>query len=175
MGVLDGLQTVTSYYSTSTTTFTFTAPGAAPTVARTGNCILERFTGSYIVTTSGQLPPNDRRITLNTFRNHNLAVGDHLSLNFSNGNPLPVDGDFVVETVVDPDTLTVLGASANGLTNQQENTIYIFPHPPQNRAPSRLGWPQAAQASGVLGVPCSISRLIVAVIPPLMNASTTLW
>jgi hypothetical protein len=132
VGVLDGLQTVTSYYSGSTTTFTFEAPGPAPTTARLGSCIIPRFTASYVVTASGQTLPIDRRVTMNTFRNHNFAVGDRVSLNFSNGNPLPVDGEFVVETVVDQDTFTVLGSSlAHNLTNQQENTIYIFPHLPQ--------------------------------------------
>ena len=131
VGLFDGLQTVTSYYSGSTNSFTFEAAGPAPATDRTGNIMAQRSTASYVVTNSGLAAPNDKRITFNLFRWHNLAVGDRVSVNYSNGNPVPVDSEYVVNTIVDQDTFTVLAPSAGTLlNNQQENTVYVFPHPP---------------------------------------------
>jgi uncharacterized protein (DUF1800 family) len=124
--VLDGLQTVATYVSANS--FTITDPGTAPTVARSGNVMVPRFTGYYRVSNSGLAAPNDKRITFTTNASHHLTVGDMVTLNFSGGNPLPVDQELAVESILDRDQFTVLStATGTNLTTQADNGIYMFP------------------------------------------------
>jgi uncharacterized protein (DUF1800 family) len=111
-------------------TFTFTVDTSS-TSARTGNCMIPRFTpGSYTVSSSGLAAPQEKRITLDTNTNHELQVGDQVQLNFTTGNPLPGDIVATVESIVDLNTYTVLATAtgnANLGTNQGDNGMYQFP------------------------------------------------
>jgi hypothetical protein len=72
--------------------------------------------------------PQDKRITLDTtfggIADHQLKVGDSVSLNFTRGNPQPPDGEFVIESVPDPNTFTVL---TTGTGNDGDNGMFMFP------------------------------------------------
>lgn len=107
--------------------FTFTVPTNAS--ARSGNLRVVRFSpGSYTIGASGLPAPNDRRITMNTNFDHHLNVGDQVQLNIYGGNPQPEDRVVTVETVVDNNTYTALGASTgNWGTNQGSDSVYQFP------------------------------------------------
>ena len=111
-------------------TFTFTVANSS-TSARTGNCMIPRFTpGSYTVSNSGLAAPQEKRITLDTNSNHELNVGDLVQLNFTSGNPRPSDFVGTVEAVVDLNTYTVLSTATgnpNLGTNQGDNGMYQFP------------------------------------------------
>lgn len=111
-------------------TFTFTVANTSAS-ARTGNCIIPRFTpGSFTTAASGLAAPNDRRVTMDTNFNHELNPGDQVQLNFTSGsNPQPVDMVVTVESVVDLNTWTFLApASGTNLgTNQGNNSVYQFP------------------------------------------------
>jgi uncharacterized protein (DUF1800 family) len=111
--------------STAGTTFTITAPD---TTARTGFLRMVRFQGSYTVTDSNLAAPQNKRITLDTtsggIANHHLNVGDHVYLNVTGGNPKANDGEFIVESVPDSNTFTVL---TTGISNVGDNGIFMFP------------------------------------------------
>ena len=111
-------------------TFTFTVANSSAS-ARTGNCMIPRFTpGSYTVSSSGLAAPQEKRITLDTNTNHELNVGDLVQLNFTSGNPRPTDFVGTVEAVVDLNTYTVLSTATgnpNLGTNQGDNGMYQFP------------------------------------------------
>ncbi len=131
---LDGVvHTISTSSGETSSTLTITDPGIAPTTARSGNVMVPRFTpGSYTVSNSGLASPNDKRVTVNTNNDHHLAVGDRVFLNFSTGTPLPLDNEFIVDTVVDLNTFTVLStATGTNLVTQNENGIWIFPLVPQ--------------------------------------------
>lgn len=111
-------------------TFTFTVANTSAS-ARTGSCMIPRFTpGSFTTAASGLAAPNDRRVTMDTNFNHELNPGDQVQLNFYTGsNPQPVDMVVTVESVVDLNTWTFLApASGTNLgTNQGNNSVYQFP------------------------------------------------
>lgn len=117
--------TSTSDNANGGTTFTITAPD---TTARTGLLRIVRFTGSYTVSDSNVAAPYNKRITLDTttggVANHHLNVGDPVYLNFTQGNPIAIDGEFTVESVPDANTFTVL---TTGIGNVGSNGIYMFP------------------------------------------------
>jgi uncharacterized protein (DUF1800 family) len=118
--------------SSSGGTFTITAPGAPPSTARSGNVMIPRFTGSFTVSNSGLPAPNEKRITLDTtfgsnIADHHLSVGDAVYLNFTRGNPQPTDAEFVVESVPDPNTFTVLTSSAIAPGTDGDNGMFMFP------------------------------------------------
>jgi uncharacterized protein (DUF1800 family) len=119
----------TSTDTASGTTFTITAPD---TTARTGRVKIVRFTGSFSVTNSGLAAPQDKRITLDTafggIADHHLIAGNSVYLNFTVGNPQPPDGEFVVESVPDSNTFTVL---TTGIGNDSDNGMFMFPLPAQ--------------------------------------------
>jgi len=104
-----------------------------PTTARTGNVMIPRFTpGSYTVTNSGLAAPNDKRVTVNTNNDNHLLLGDRVFLNFSTGTPIPIDNEFIIDSIVDSNTFTVLStATGTNLVTQNENGIWIFPLVPQ--------------------------------------------
>jgi len=132
--VPDGVYTAVTSTSTGSgssggTTFTITAPD---TTARTGYVRMVRFTGSYTVTNSGLAVPNDKRITLDTtfggIADHHLIAGNPIYLNFTAGNPQPVDAEFVVESVLDSNTFTVLTNNAGtGNGSSADNGMWMFP------------------------------------------------
>jgi Protein of unknown function (DUF1800) len=126
---LDGaVHTVVTSSGETSSTFTIADPAGPAASARSGNVIMPRFNpGSYQVSSSGLAAPNDRRVRLNTNHDHHLNVGDHIFLNFSGPNPPPTDAEFVVESVVDLTTFTVLGASTSGLATQSDNGVWMFP------------------------------------------------
>jgi uncharacterized protein (DUF1800 family) len=125
----DGIYTATTSTSTDNatqgTTFTITAPD---TTARTGFLRIPRFNGSYTVTDSTLPTPQNKRITLDTISggiaNHHLNVGDHVYLNVTSGNPIANDGEYIVESVPDANTFTVL---TTGIGNVGSNGIFMFP------------------------------------------------
>ncbi len=111
-------------------TFTFNIASGTSAVARTGNIVIPRFNpGRYTTASSGLAAPQDRRITMDTYLNHDLAVGDQVQLNFYAGSPQPVDVVVTVESVVDENTWTFLGPAAgtNLSPNQVSDSIYQFP------------------------------------------------
>jgi len=87
-----------------------------------------RFQGSYTVTDSNFAAPQNKRITLDTtsggIANHHLNVGDHVYLNVTGGNPRANDGEFIIESVPDSNTFTVL---TTGISNVGDNGIFMFP------------------------------------------------
>ncbi len=135
---------VTSNSSGTTAGTTFTIAGLPLSgSARTGNVLMPRLnTGSYGVAASTLPAPQNQRITLNTptTMDHHLKVGDAVYLNFTatNGaNIIPVDAEYIVESVVDRNSFTVLTyAGTNGVTNQTQNGMYMFPlvEPPRVRS-----------------------------------------
>jgi hypothetical protein len=110
-------------------TFTFTVPTS--TSARSGSCMIPRFTpGSYTARSSGLPYPNDRRVTMDTNFDHHLNVGDQVQLNFTAGNPLPADAVVTVESIVDLNTWTYLtnsDAATGFAANENNNGVYQFP------------------------------------------------
>ena len=132
----DGVYTAATSTSTGSgdtggTTFTVTAPD---TTARTGFVRMVRFQGSYTVENSGLASPQDKRITFDTtsggIADHHLVPGNAIFLNFTAGNPQPTDGEFVLESVPDSNTFTVLTSAAiatGGGANDADNGMWMFP------------------------------------------------
>ena len=129
----DGAFVVTSPATDSGTSnsFTITAPD---TTARTGFVRMTRFQGSFTVENSGLPSPQDKRITFDTtsggIADHHLIAGNPIYLNFTVGNPRPTDGEFVVESVPDSNTFTVLTSAAiatQGGSNDADNGMWMFP------------------------------------------------
>jgi uncharacterized protein (DUF1800 family) len=132
----DGVYTALTSTSTGSgdtggTTFTIAAPN---TTARSGYVRMVRFQGSYTVSNSGLASPQDKRITLDTtsggIADHHLVSGNRVFLNFTLGNPQPTDGEFVIESVPDANTFTVLTSAAlatGGGANGADNGIWMFP------------------------------------------------
>ncbi|HET6409423.1 MAG TPA: DUF1800 family protein, partial [Chthoniobacteraceae bacterium] len=124
-GVYTAVTSTTTNDSTAGTTFTITAPD---TTARSGFLRMVRFQGSYTVTDSGLVSPQNKRITLDTtsggIADHHLNVGDHVYLNITGGNPKAMDGEFIIESVPDSNTFTVL---TTGISNVGDNGIWMFP------------------------------------------------
>jgi uncharacterized protein (DUF1800 family) len=124
-GVYVAVTSTSTTNGTAGTTFTITAPD---TTARSGFVRMVRFQGSYTVTDSNLATPQNKRITLDTtsggIANHHLNVGDHVYLNVTGGNPIANDGEFVVESVPDANTFTVL---TTGISNVGDNGIWMFP------------------------------------------------
>ncbi len=134
------LTSLSTNNATAGASFTIAAPD---TSARSGSVMMPRLnTGSYGVANSGLPAPQNQRITLNTPTtvDHHLKVGDPVYLNFTatNGtNIIPVDAEYLVESVVDRNTFTVLTyTGTNGVTNQTQNGMYMFPlvEPPRLRS-----------------------------------------
>ncbi len=139
------VHTVTESNSTDSIAGTSFQINGLPVIAtaRTGNAIFPRYdTGSYGVVNSGLPAPQDKRITLNTpvTSDHKLKVGDPVYINFTatNGaNIKPYDGEYIVESVEDRNTFTVLTYAGNNvITNQTQNGTYMFPlaEPPRLRS-----------------------------------------
>jgi uncharacterized protein (DUF1800 family) len=126
--VTSGVFTITGSDATDTVAGTAFSITMGDTTARTGFVRLVRFQGSYVVTDSNLASPQNKRITLDTIHggiaNHHLNVGDHVWLNFTSGNPIATDGEFVVEAVPDKNTFTVL---TTGIGNVNNNGIFMFP------------------------------------------------
>jgi uncharacterized protein (DUF1800 family) len=130
----DGIITVASSGTTdnpnAVVTNTFTVTVIPNATARSGSVLMPKFSpGSYTVSASGLAAPNDRRVTMDTNVNHELSVGDHVWINFYDGNPKPNDIEAVVESVVDLNTWTFLAPSAgtNLSTLQALDQVYQFP------------------------------------------------
>jgi len=123
--------TSTSTDTVAGTTFTIAPPAGGFTTTGTGTLMIPRFPpGSYVVTNSGQAAPNDKRITVSTITDHHLNTGDHVFLSFFIGQvtPVPFDNEFIVDSVVDLNTFTVLSTvTGTNLTTQSDNRIYVFP------------------------------------------------
>ena len=134
----------TAATSTSTTgggtTFTVTVPANA--TARSGRVRMVGFRGSFTVSNSGILPADTataKRITFDTTDwfasanvvDHKMVPGDQVYLNFTAGNPMPLDFLGTVESVPDSNTFTVLTSAAiatpNSTTNDADNGMWIFP------------------------------------------------
>jgi len=111
--------------STAGTTFTITAPD---TTARTGFVRMVRFQGSYTIANSGLATPQNKRITFDTISggiaDHHLNIGDHVYINIISGNPKGPDGEFIVESVPDSNTFTVL---TTNVSDVGDNGIFMFP------------------------------------------------
>jgi hypothetical protein len=124
-GVYAAVTSTSTNDSTAGTTFTINAPD---TTARTGFLRMVRFQGSYTVTDSNFAAPQNKRITLDTtsggIASHHLNVGDHVYLNVTGGNPRANDGEFIIESVPDSNTFTVL---TTGISNVGDNGIFMFP------------------------------------------------
>jgi len=140
----DGNYTAAS--STSTTgggsTFTVTEGVGANAIARSGRVRMSGYRGSFTVANSGILPANtatEKRITFDTTDwsdsvnvvDHKLVPGDQVYLNFTLGNPQPLDFLGTVESVPDSNTFTVLTSAANATpsstTNDSDNGMWMFP------------------------------------------------
>ena len=66
----------------------------------------------------------------NPVSDHHLNVGDQIYLNFTAGNPQPLDGLFTVESIPDSNTFTVLTSTAiatQGGNNDGDNGMWMFP------------------------------------------------
>lgn len=106
------------------------AAGEVSATARSGTVMIPRFTpGSFTTRASGLAAPNDRSVTMDTNVAHHLKVGDQVQLNFTGGNPQPVDMVVTVDSVVDLNTwtFTASGTGTNLGTNQGNNSVYQFP------------------------------------------------
>ena len=134
----DGVYTAAT--STSTTgggsTFTITM---GDTTARSGRVRMVGFRGSYSAAASGlSTVGQERRITLDTTDwsaggesvAHHLSVGQSIYLNFtevSGAATMPTDGEYVVDSVPDPNTFTVLTSTANAPSTTSRNGMWMFP------------------------------------------------
>lgn len=112
-------------------TFTITVSTTDP-AARSGNCMIPRFSpGSMVIASSGLAAPNDRRVTMRTNEYHHLKVGDQVQLNIyaTQATPAPIDVVATVDTVLDATGYTFLISSATtGWSNgQSNNSVYQFP------------------------------------------------
>jgi uncharacterized protein (DUF1800 family) len=113
--------------------FTFEIPaGQVTTAARSGSCMIPRFTpGSMTIAASGLPAPNDRRVTMRTNEDHHLKVGDQVQLNVfgTQATPAPIDQVVTVDTVIDLKGYTFLISSGvTGYSNGQgNNSVYQFP------------------------------------------------
>jgi hypothetical protein len=61
---------------------------------------------------------------------HHLSVGQSIYLNFtqvSGAATMPTDGEYVVDTVPDPNTFTVLTSTANAPSTTSRNGMWMFP------------------------------------------------
>jgi len=117
-----------SFFSGNSFNITVTANASA----RSGTLVFPRFApGSYAVSASGLAAPNDRRITMDTNFNHELAVGDKVWLNFYNAANLanlPADFEATVESTPDVNTWTFLASStAFSAINNNYDAVYQFP------------------------------------------------
>lgn len=138
----DGIYTAATSNSTTGggSTFTVTVPTNA--TARSGRVRMTGFRGSFSVANSGILPADTntaKRITFDTtdwfdsvnIVDHKLVPGDQVYLNFTTGNPMPLDFLGTVESVPDSNTFTVLTSAAiatpNSNTNDSDNGMWMFP------------------------------------------------
>ena len=123
-GAPSGVYTVASLPDASH--MTVTAPDS---VSRTGNVALEKFGGSYTVTTSGSSQPV---VTLTTSVNHALNPSDAVDIQFTSGSA--VSGTYSVVSVPDQTHFTVAGTT--GLASQTNNSLAMYPlvAPPLSRS-----------------------------------------
>jgi uncharacterized protein (DUF1800 family) len=117
-------------------TFNIAAPD---TTERSGRFRMVGFQGSYSAAASGlSTVGQERRITLDTTEwtsgaqavDHHLSVGQSIYLNFtqvSGAATMPTDGEYVVDTVPDPNTFTVLTSTANAPSTTSRNGMWMFP------------------------------------------------
>lgn len=120
----------TSSFGNNGNSFTMSVPANAS--ARSGNCMIPRFSpGSYAITASGLPAPQDRRVTMRTNEDHHLNVGDQVQVNIYGAAslPWPVDVVATVESVVDLKTWTYLvsGSLTGYSANRSFNSVYQFP------------------------------------------------
>jgi len=129
---ITGTGTDDKYTITSATGTTFTV-NMPDQIARSGNLLIPRFTGGYVVSNNtGVAAPNDKLITVSTAGNDNLNVGDNVYLAFQ-ANGTAVDGAYAVNSIVDVDHFTV---TTTGIVNQTQNNTVIYPlvAPPLTRS-----------------------------------------
>lgn len=136
----DGNYTAATSTSTTGGGTTFTVAVTANGTARSGRVRMVGFRGSFTVSNNtGGAVGQEKRITLDTIdwvsagnpvSDHHLNVGDQIYLNFTLGNPQPLDGLFTVESIPDPNTFTVLTSTAiatQGGNNDGDNGMWMFP------------------------------------------------
>jgi hypothetical protein len=133
--VADGVYTAITSDSTTGggSVFRITAPDIS---VRSGRVRMVRFQGSYSTSNSGLAAPQEKRITLDTtsggIADHHLTTNDHIFLNFTAGNPMPVDFEAIITNttasaaVPDPNTFTVLTNLATAGTDSN-NGMWMFP------------------------------------------------
>ncbi len=102
------------------------------TTGRSGRVRMVRFQGSFTVSNSNLAIPQERRITLDTtsggIADHHLVATNPIFLNFTVGNPQPLDDELVVENVPDSNTFTVLTDLVGvGGGNDGDNGMWMFP------------------------------------------------
>jgi hypothetical protein len=129
--VADGVYTAATSDSTTGGGSVFTI-AVSGTTGRSGRVRMVRFQGSFTVSNSNLAAPQERRITLDTtsggIADHHLVATNPVFLNFTVGNPQPLDDELVVETVPDSNTFTVLTDLAGvGGGNDSDNGMWMFP------------------------------------------------
>lgn len=137
--IADGGYTAATSTSTTGGGSTFTITNTANATARSGRVRMVGFRGSYSAAASGlSTVGQERRITLDTtdwFAGgesvaHHLSVGQSIYLNFtevSGAATMPTDGEYVVDSVPDPNTFTVLTSTANAPSTTSRNGMWMFP------------------------------------------------
>ena len=128
----DGIYTVASYVSSSS--FTVTTTGAAPTTAVSGTVILPRFNAYDTITNPTNATVST--ITVASFTNHNVNVGDHLWMVWPAGKQL-TDSEWTVASIVDERHFTV-ATTVKYTAETSIGTITAYPlsTPPLTRSGS---------------------------------------
>ena len=98
----DGIHTVAAY--TSSSSFTVTATGTPPTAAVSGTLILPRFSAYDTITNPSGATVST--ITIASFTNHNVSVGDRIWMAWPAGKQL-TDSEWTVASVLDERHFTV--------------------------------------------------------------------
>ncbi len=121
-GAPDGIYTVTLLSDSTHFTVTTTETPASVTSARSGTLLIPRLTAGESVRNAGS--PATSTLTVSTFGNHNLQVGDHVWIDFNAGaQSVNTDAEFSVASIVDEDHFTIV---TSGLTSETINTNIIF-------------------------------------------------
>jgi uncharacterized protein (DUF1800 family) len=126
----DGVYTIAS--NPTTGAFTFTVSSSWLRTSTSNQLMVAKLTAGYTVGANpNTADQNDIVITCATFGRHDLAVNDHVWLDFTGApTPLaPADGEYVVATVIDDDHFTVLGSNASA-TSYPNLVVYPLVKPP---------------------------------------------
>ncbi len=119
--VADGIYTVATVPTSSS--FTITTKGTAPTAAISGTVVVPKFSAYDTITNPSGVTAST--ITVASFTNHNLNVGDRLWMAWPAGKQL-TDSEWTVASVVDERHFTV-ATSTKYNTETSIGTITAFP------------------------------------------------